>query len=136
MPRKCYYKPNRKTPRTFGAKDVGRVACAAVANGSSPEDIRKEVEKCIPLESKECEEAKDSVTRFAAAAGAAVAIILALIPAVQGVKRFLRVMRLVFPTQVRRIEDMIDKTILESEKTKRILDDIIERARELERVTP
>lgn len=106
-----------------------------MANGESPENIREEVEKCIPLESKECEEAKDTVTRFAAAAGAAVAVILALIPAVRGAKGFLRVMRLVFPRQVKRIEDLIDKTISESEKTKKILDDIIERARELERVT-
>lgn len=132
MPKKCYYKPTRSRKRVFTARDVGRIVCAARSDGAADEDLRTEISKCLKSTDKECEESKDLVTKFAAAGAGVATVLLALIPASRGIKTFLRVMRLVFPTQVERITKILDDTIAESEKTRKILDDIIRRARELE----
>lgn len=48
MPLKCYVKPLRRFRRTFKARDVGRIACAAVADGVTPAEIRQEMRECVP----------------------------------------------------------------------------------------
>lgn len=55
MPLICRVRPNRRFPRTFKARDVGRIACAAVENGVSPQEIRIELRDCVP-----CAEDEDS----------------------------------------------------------------------------
>ena len=38
----------RRPPRELKARDVGRMACAAVQNGESQKEIKREVDKCLP----------------------------------------------------------------------------------------
>lgn len=132
MPRKCYNKPNRSAPRLFRAKDVGRVACAALENGESPAKIRAAVAECVGSQDEECEKAKESLKLYAGAVSAALALVAFFLPVARGLKSTIRVFRLVFPKQAARLDDLIEKTLTENEKTKQILDDIIRRARELE----
>lgn len=59
---KCYNKPNRTRVRTFTAKDVGRIACAAIEDGVSEADIITALEECINFDDKKaCEETKQKL---------------------------------------------------------------------------
>lgn len=55
MPTRCSYRPNRSLKRTFRPKDAGRVVCATIENGFSPDDVRAAIEKCLPEREAECD---------------------------------------------------------------------------------
>lgn len=62
---KCYNKPNRRTPRTFNAKDVGRIACAAIENGEDEKEIIARVAICIPKLQELLEKVRDFKNKVA-----------------------------------------------------------------------
>lgn len=43
----CYYKPFRRSRRTFDAKSAARAVCAALRVGTSPQEIRQEMSRCL-----------------------------------------------------------------------------------------
>lgn len=135
MVTKCYYKPTRTKVRTFTAKDCGRIVCAAIADGVLPDDIEKELEKCLGERDKACEKEKSLVRSFAAVAGAILTGLAIFTAPGRAVSRTLAIIRRVFPRQAKEIDDIIEKGLSEAEKTERILRDIIRRARDLERET-
>lgn len=44
----CYDKKVRKRARTFTAKDVGRITCAAIEDGEDPREVLARAALCIP----------------------------------------------------------------------------------------
>lgn len=82
----CYYRPARKNPRKYTAKDVARIARYAVLGGSDAILVVKEVIKALGLGSKFCKLAMMAaiwikIRRYLMHAGAA-----------WGVKKFLELL--------------------------------------------
>lgn len=57
----CRYRPNRSTPRRFGASDAARVICAAIENGATQAEIEQQAAErgCWQdTDPEKCEKAK------------------------------------------------------------------------------
>lgn len=119
---KCYYKPFRTFPRTFKARDVGRIACKAVAQGVPPADIRQELAECVPC--AEDQQSKRLLQQALAAMQAsnvqlellvvAIGAVVAALASVQLVGRFVpqaRLALLVLRPAVTRIEGFLGSII-------------------------
>ncbi len=116
---KCYIKPNRSKPRTFSAKDVGRITCAAVEDGVSQTSIREEVSKCVQVD-KECEEVRDKLKQAEAVIAISIVVLAVVIPAFRVVVQAIQFLRI-----FRRIRNNVD--IVQKE-----LDDLFKRLKEID----
>lgn len=45
---RCTLRPNRSERRGYTAKDVGRIACYALRDGATPQEILSELRECAP----------------------------------------------------------------------------------------
>lgn len=112
MPIKCTFKPNRKRVRTFTAKDVGRIACAAVQDGVSRRDIRLEIGKCIDDSEDECQKIRQLVPIILNAALAIVALLAIALPVLRVIRQILLSGQIIFdmlPGPVRlRLQQALD----------------------------
>lgn len=74
----------RKKERPYTAKDVGRIACYAIRAGEDPDDIRRELLRCMPEEPEEiecdCQRLKQTIKNAQLAAALAAALIALLFP--------------------------------------------------------
>jgi hypothetical protein len=122
VPVKCFNKPNRRFPRTFKARDVGRIACAAVEDGVSPSEIRLEMQPCVPCAEDERDKrvlqqalaALQESQQIISLLVVAVSAVAATLAGVQLVGRFVpaaRVALLVLRPAITRIEGFIGTVI-------------------------
>jgi hypothetical protein len=119
---KCYYKPFRRTPRTFNAKAVARVVCAAIRDGTAPQEIRQEMSRCMACtEDEQSKRLIDQAVQAVAASSSQLELMItligalvAVIAAVQLVGRFVpqaRLALLVLRPAFTRIEGFLGSII-------------------------
>lgn len=108
----------RRPPRELKAKDVGRMACAAVANGESQKEIKKEVDKCLPdVVDCDCELARQ-VLESTLAVLTAVAVAVPVLALVGRGLMVLRASGLYLPAEL----DSMRRLAIESPRLKKIIE--------------
>lgn len=89
MATRCYNKPNRTRERTFTARDVGRIACAAVQDGVTRRDLQREIARCVPNEEIDCEKIRSFIPIIISVATAAIVLLRTTQPVLVVIRQIL-----------------------------------------------
>lgn len=133
MPIVCIERKNRKLPRRFTPKDAARIVCAVIDNGYSEPDVRDAISDCLPQD--DCEKEREFNKEIIKAAELAAALIAAVVPVARAARRAFAIIMVLLRRRFgsKEVDEFLTDMEKQVEKTQKILEDIVRRAREFEK---